>query len=129
MALEEPKRTAWIRTLQCCARTMSECEYGIEAHHAGAVRVKGRRPHDNTAIPLCRFHHDALHGLCNDFRGWERIDVRSFSDPMINIYREAYEETWPDSGREHPINPDYNGPCTCDECAEYGASDGTEAVS
>ena len=122
MALEEPKRTAWIRTLQCCAHTMSECRFGVEAHHAGAVRVKGRRPHDNTAIPMCRIHHDALHSLCGPFKGWHRPDVRKFSDPMINLYREAYEDTCPErGGREHPINPDYDGPCTCDICSDFAA--------
>lgn len=46
---------AWIHTQPCICSSVN-CQPGIHAHHAG-VRGLGQKAPDETAVPLCGFHH------------------------------------------------------------------------
>jgi hypothetical protein len=49
----------WVKRQPCLMRGIwGHCEGRVEADHAGR-RPKGRKAHDSTCIPLCRYHHGA----------------------------------------------------------------------
>lgn len=71
----------------CCAgrffgRT-SECSGRIDPHHAGRRPGMGLKAPDDTAIPLCRWHHRALERLFGPFHGWERDQLWTWREERI----------------------------------------------
>lgn len=89
-----PEYIAFVRTLPCAARKIRgwHCQGQLDPHHAGE-RASGhdaRRAHDDTAIALCRFHHEALHSLKRPFLDWTREEREAWVAMMIAATRYAW---------------------------------------
>lgn len=85
MADEDPKYTAWLRTLSCCM-----CgKRGTEAHHKTGAGM-ALRAHDHEAMPLCRACHRELHALNGRFKGWGRLQLTEFQGRQVATHRELY---------------------------------------
>jgi hypothetical protein len=71
----------WVKGLPCL---MLRCEGPIEADHAGR-RGAGRKAHDSTCIPLCRYHHGASRFPRAWTQGWRRAWLYA-----AIVYTQAY---------------------------------------
>lgn len=69
--------------------TIDECQRGIEAHHAG-VHGLGNKAADDTCIPLCDHHHDALTDRSGCFAGWPRGAVKQWELAVVTHYQARY---------------------------------------
>jgi hypothetical protein len=91
VAGENPARLAWVRTLRCLCRGPGEsCIGPIHAHHAGR-RGMARRAHDNTTVPLCLGHHQALHANAGPFKGWSKAQLRAWAEAAIAATQAGWE--------------------------------------
>lgn len=71
----------------CCAGKFfgreQECFGRLDPHHAGRRPGVGLKASDTTAIPLCRWHHDAAHGLYGPFHHWDKAKLREWMEFRI----------------------------------------------
>ena len=67
------------------------CERRIEVHHAGR-HGHGQKSDDDTTIPLCDNHHDAITDRLRPFRDIPAEQVRVLQDALIAMYSELYEQ-------------------------------------
>lgn len=103
-------RMAWIKTLPCSVSgvmvapdlwrgpTPDRCQRAIEAHHAGEHGL-GAKPPDDTCIPLCDHHHDALTDRRGVFSGWPRRAVKEWEIAVIAHFQDLYA-AGPTSGED-----------------------------
>lgn len=96
-------RMGWIKTQLCAVTGTSpeagpwrgpkppdQCQRAVEAHHAGRHGL-GQKSDDDTCVPLCDHHHDALTDLTGVFNGWPPGALREWQNAMIERYRARYE--------------------------------------
>lgn len=95
------ERMAWCKTLACAVAAggissplwmgpaPDACQRGIEAHHAGERGI-GQKAPDNTVIPLCDHHHDALTDRRGIFGGWPHHAVKLWELGQIDHYQRVY---------------------------------------
>jgi len=69
-----------VRGMPCCLRVLGECNGDVQAHHAGK-RPMGRKADDDTAVPLCSWHHEAVHSV------WGTAAARPWMDRAIEQTR------------------------------------------
>lgn len=94
----------WTKTLQCALTVPGQsagslwlgpppdrCKRAIEAHHAGEHGV-GQKAPDDTVIPLCDHHHDALTDRRGVFSGWPRGAVKTWELAMVALYQSRYRD-------------------------------------
>lgn len=89
---------ARVRLLACCAPyekvrwpgstivqfvLVKACSGAMHAHHAGRRPGVGLKCSDFETVPLCAAHHDALHGLRNEFKDWDKARLRRWSSARI----------------------------------------------
>ena len=66
--VENSSYLAWIRSQPCC---VCKTNLTIDAHHPRIDVVGlGTKVSDRWAVPLCRRHHDELHGMGNEREFW-----------------------------------------------------------
>lgn len=94
-------RMAWCKTLPCAlvdgAATLPEwvgrrpdpCAREIEAHHAGVHGLSNKAP-DDTCVPLCDHHHDALTDRTGIFAGWPRYTLKLWELAAVAVYQVRY---------------------------------------
>lgn len=100
------ERMAWIKTLPCAIggnRTNQSavaaelwlgpppdrCRRAVEAHHAGEHGL-GAKPDDDTCIPLCDHHHDALTDRRGVFSGWQKYGLKIWELAVVAHYQAMY---------------------------------------
>jgi hypothetical protein len=83
---EEKAYLDGVRGLPCMARVLGDCHGDIHAHHAGRSGV-GQKAPDDTAIPLCWFHHGDWHNCNGVFSGWKREKRREWALLAIGLTR------------------------------------------
>lgn len=81
----------WIK-LQACVATVGEHGGKTDPHHTG-IRGMGQTADDNTAIPLCRNHHDrrmpySPHTLQKQFYDFHDLDLEKILDRLRREYKE-----------------------------------------
>jgi len=91
VAGEEPIRLEFVKRQRCVEPGGDCAAYPCDAHHADPDTPKGRRGHDDTAIPLCRAAHQAWHDGKGPFWGWSKEMRRYWSLFQIASARQAYE--------------------------------------
>lgn len=71
----------------CCAGRYfgreAECSGRIDPHHAGRRPGMALKAPDDTAIPLCRWHHRALERLFGPFHGWVAEQLWAWREERI----------------------------------------------
>ena len=90
MAGEDHDYVLFVKTLPCIGAS-GKCNGPVEAHHAGVHGMR-QRPHDNTCIPLCTFHHRCLHDHSGPFRGFPKERIRAWSNNQISITRQKHAD-------------------------------------
>lgn len=74
----------WVKRQPCLMRGVwGRCSGPVEADHAGQRGV-GRKAHDSTCIPLCRYHHQASRFP----RAWLREQRRAWLHAAV-VYTQA----------------------------------------
>jgi hypothetical protein len=74
----------WVKRQPCLMRGVWGCCSGpVEADHAGRRGV-GRKAHDSTCIPLCRYHH----GASRFPRAWTQAQRRAWLHAAV-VYTQA----------------------------------------
>ena len=68
-------------------RTDIDCAGRLDPHHAGRRPGIGMKAPDDTAIPICRWHHRALECLYGPFHHWTGLQVRTWEDLRIDETR------------------------------------------
>jgi hypothetical protein len=87
----------WVKGQPCLMRGVwGCCEGSIEADHAGR-RGAGRKAHDSTCIPLCRYHH----GASRFPRAWTQDQRRAWLHAAV-VYPQACART---AGMTVPLDP------------------------
>lgn len=87
--LRDPVYRARVRALPCLLAVTGKCLGAVEAHHAGERDAKGRKPGDDTCVPLCHRHHVAeWHGASGHFKSWSRERRRAWAREAIQRTRE-----------------------------------------
>jgi hypothetical protein len=69
-------------------------------HHAGEHGY-GNKARDDTVIPLCKHHHEAITNRTNRksvFHGWPRGAVKRWELAMVALYQERYRLEHPQFG-------------------------------
>lgn len=61
---------------------------GVDPDHMGE-RPVGRKASDDTAVPMCRAHHDARTDYQGVFKGWDAARMRAWCDARIAETRAA----------------------------------------
>jgi hypothetical protein len=97
----------WVKRQPCLMRGIwGRCEGRVEADHAGR-RGAGRKAHDSTCIPLCRYHH----GSSRFPRSWPQAQRRAWLHAAI-VYTQACARaagvdvsTDPGPWTEYPATP------------------------
>ena len=91
----DPTYRAKVRSLPCCARSLSQCFGRIDPHHAGWDHSKGEgkgtgiKATDSTCVPLCRRHHQQLEWLQGPFSDWDKASRRLWVTDRIEETRAA----------------------------------------
>jgi hypothetical protein len=87
----------WVKRQPCLMRGVWSCCSGpIEADHAGS-RPIGRKAHDSTCIPLCRYHH----GASRFPLAWSQAQRRAWLHAAV-VYTQACARA---AGVDVPIDP------------------------
>lgn len=91
--VHDPVYLAFVRTLPCCVDGSPHAGR-IDPHHAGE-HPAGRKADDDTAIPMCRQHHDQWDApmwssSSNPFREWGHDQRRRWQDDQIAETRAAW---------------------------------------
>jgi hypothetical protein len=87
----------WVKRLPCLMRGIwGTCSGPVEADHAG-LRGVGRKSHDSTCIPLCRYHH----GASRFPRAWLQAQRRAWLHAAV-VYTQACARS---AGIEVPVDP------------------------
>jgi len=87
----------WVKTRPCLMLGVwGTCEGAVEADHAGQRGV-GRKAHDSTCIPLCRYHH----GASRFPRSWPQAQRRAWLHAAI-VYTQACARV---AGVDVPADP------------------------
>jgi len=87
----------WVKGLPCLMQDVwGRCEGPIEADHAGPRGV-GRKAHDSTCIPLCRYHH----GASRFPRSWPQDRRRAWLRAAV-VYTQACARA---AGVPVPVDP------------------------
>jgi hypothetical protein len=87
----------WVKRQPCLMRGVWGCCSGpVEADHAG-LRGIGRKAHDSTCIPLCRYHH----GASRFPRNWSQVQRRAWLHAAV-VYTQASARA---VGVSVPIDP------------------------
>lgn len=93
-----PAYLAWVRTLKCAApQGLHGCRGKVEAHHAGA-RGLGQRAGDDTAIPLCTFHHRAWHDGRGVFVDWDKATRAAWVAAVVSEVQQRWLDRTPPLG-------------------------------
>ena len=88
----------FVRGLDCWFAHLSECMGRIDPHHAGWNHSKGEgkgtgiKAPDDTCVPLCRGHHQALETLSSPFKRVTKEQRRRWADETIAAVRAMYAE-------------------------------------
>jgi hypothetical protein len=96
-----PRHTAymlWVKLQPCLMRGIwGTCSGLVEADHAGPRGI-GRKAHDSTCIPLCRYHHRTSRFP----RSWPQAQRRAWLHAAI-VYTQACARA---AGVDAPIDPE-----------------------
>ena len=88
---QDTERLRWTRQQPCCAPVYPPCTRPSDAHHPRIDTVgMGLRGADDTAIGLCRVHHDQLHSLSGIFKGWSGDGLGEWERARIGEHRARY---------------------------------------
>lgn len=79
-----------MKSQPCVLATLGGCRGETQAHHAGR-HAMGRKPPDDTYIPLCDGHHDAWHDGGVPFTGMDKERRRFWAETQIDVTRMRYE--------------------------------------
>jgi len=87
----------WVKRQPCLMRGVwGSCSGPVEADHAGR-RGAGRKAHDSTCIPLCRYHH----GASRFPRSWTQAQRRAWLHAAV-VYTHAVARA---TGVAVPVDP------------------------
>lgn len=78
----DPEYLAWVRTLPCCAPSVTKCKAPADAHHMTGAGM-GMKAGDRETMPLCRAHHQAFHEGRWPFDGWSPAERRRWQEERI----------------------------------------------
>lgn len=84
----DPAYLAAVRRLPCRLASDGKCLGAVQAHHAGVKPGMGIKAPDDTAIPLCMWHHGAFHGASGFFRDMRAGDRRRWQEQQITAVRQ-----------------------------------------
>ncbi len=90
MGLREPTRIdcpghlAWVRNTHQCAVFDENCLGKNQAHH---VTTKGAGGGDDTAVPLCVFHHGEVHNI--GIKTFEKKYVLDLAETAAVLWRQS----------------------------------------
>lgn len=90
-----PGYLAEVRALRCAApHGPTACQGPIEAHHMGE-RGLGQKAADDTAVPLCRYHHRAWHDGRGVFVDWDHQRRAVWAAAVIEETRRLVDDEAP----------------------------------
>lgn len=100
-------RMRWVKSLSCLLASglppfgdlwrgdpPDHCRRAVEAHHAGRHGA-GQKSDDDTVIPLCDHHHDALTDRRLCFSGWPPGSLKEWELAAVAWCQALYD------GRDH----------------------------
>lgn len=91
MAGDDPDYCAWLRTQRCRMAVHDPCGGPLEVHHRRDMTGLGLRPPDRDAMPLCRKHHAALHGMVGPFRSMDKAARKSWELHQVAMLRTRWD--------------------------------------
>jgi hypothetical protein len=93
MAGEDPRYSAWIKSLPCCAFGC-EANAPSEQHYVTTASLPART-HDHESLPLCKKHRRAFNDGREPFMAWGPLMLRRWQRAMCRVLRAAYGEEPP----------------------------------
>lgn len=80
----DPEYLAWVRTLPCCAPSVTQCDSPPPQHpHHETGAGMGMKAPDRRTMPLCWTHHRCFHDGMGPFAGWSTEERRRWQEERI----------------------------------------------
>lgn len=90
--LRDPTYLEAVRRMPCLFEG-GDCLGSVVTHHTGKRPGMGMKCSDEEAVPLCLQHHLDFHGLRGVFKGFDKEQLRTWSEAAIAKTRARFEDT------------------------------------